>query len=126
MNDSILDRISEEQFLNAYNKYPPNKWIKLAFKYYSLSTLKEDMWVKRITNITLISLFLLGITGAIIGLKHTIVAIPTFTLAVFLGFLGIFRFGAFFMNNYRLRKIRKKLQVTKLEYDFLENVYLES
>jgi hypothetical protein len=126
MSDLIIDRISEEQFLAVYNKHLPNKWTKIFFRYFSVNTVKEDKWLSRVFTVLLLIMFGLAYVGTVLGLRHTIVGIPTFILLGLLTTIGIFGFGALFMNNARIRKIRKELRVTKEEYDILKDLYLES
>jgi hypothetical protein len=124
LSDSLIDRISEEQFLDAYNKYPPNKWTKFSFRYFSTNTVEKDLWVKHIFQYTTIGLFLLGFLFVVLNLSRIFVAIPTFAFVAILVAIGIIMGGGAIMNNLRIRKIRKILGVSKTEYELLCMYYL--
>jgi len=112
-------RITKKQFDSAYNKHLPNGWTKLAFRYFSTNTVKQDMYVKNIMKGTLIGLFLIGFIGTILSFPKMLIGIPTLIFTGILFLLGIFTFGAFLMNNARIRKICKILGVTKEQYNYL-------
>jgi len=120
---SILDKISKEQFDAVYNKYPANKWTKVAFRYFSTDTSPNDMSVINIIKYTLIGLFLIGLIGTILNFPRLLIGIATVTFTGILVLLGILMFGAFIMNNLRINKIRKELDITKEEYDILISAY---
>jgi ABC-type multidrug transport system permease subunit len=125
MKNLNVNLISEEHFLQVYNKYVPNKWTKFVFRYFSRSTQKKDKWVSQLLTAVFIALFLTGLTGTILGLSYVFVSIPTFILLGLLVIIGILKFGAFIMNNNRIRKIRKELGITKEDYDFLVGLYVK-
>lgn len=117
--------ITKEEFLAAYDKFPPNAWTKTAFRYFSTNTKSEDLWLKRIVQYTLLSLFLGGFIGTIFGWNYVLVGIFTLLFGGILVLLSIFMFGAFIMNNLRIKKIRKELGgISKTEYDSLVNLYM--
>jgi hypothetical protein len=116
--------ITKEQFDVAYNKHLPNAWTKLAFRYFSTNTLKKDMYVRNIMKGVLLGLFGIGFIGTILSLSRIIIGSATIAFSIILLFLGIFMFGAFIMNNFRINKIIKELGITKEQYNILvENFY---
>jgi hypothetical protein len=115
--------ITKEQFKKVYNKHLPNTWTKLAFRYFSTNTVKKDLWLKKIIQGVLIGLFLLGFIGTAFGIEYIFVAISTIAFTSILVTLGIFMVGAFIVNNLRIRKIRKKLDISKEEYEKLIDSY---
>jgi hypothetical protein len=125
MPTSTIDKGSKEEFLDVYNKHLPNKWIKFAFRYFSTSTIDKDLWLKKTMIGVMITLMLLGLLISILNLKWVFSACIVLTLAAIFLSLGTLLFGALIMNNFRIRKIRKILGITKEEYDFLVQVYVE-
>jgi hypothetical protein len=120
---NISDRISKEQFDLAYNNHLPSGWIKFAFKYFSKETEAKNMEVKNIVVYTLGGLFLLGMIAAILGLSDQIIGIFVIPYSILLGVLVLYLFSAVFLNNWRIRKIRKELDITANEYDALVSIY---
>jgi hypothetical protein len=121
---SILDKISKEQFLTAYNHHLPSGWIKFAFKYFSKSTQEEDMEVKNTVVYTLAGLFLLGLIATMLNLPNKIILWFLVPYSIGLAALVLYLFSAVFLNNGRIRKIRKELGgITAEEYNILVSVY---
>jgi len=120
----IGDRISEEQFLEVYNRHLPNKWTKFAFRYFSTNTFEKDRWLSKTVTGVLIALFLLGFIGTIANLSRTFMFCVLVPFCSILVGVGVLMFGGFIMNNLRIRKIRKELGITRLEYDLLVAFYL--
>ena len=117
--------ITKEQFLAAYNHYPPNKWTKFAFKYFSKSTEKEDMKLSNWVGIILGLLFLIGFFGTVFGLPRTILGPVVIGYSLLLAVLVLSLFIAVWMNNARLKKVMKLLGVTKQEYNRLADKFFE-
>lgn len=116
--------ISKEKFLEVYNSYPPNKFTKFIFKYFSKSTTKKDSWLSRLLKVIFLVLFLTGFVGTIVKAPRNFIGTVTIIFALLLvivvGSLGI----AVIINNLRIRKIRKKLGLRIQEYNDLANQYL--
>lgn len=120
-----MNTITREQFLAAYDKYPPNFWIRFAFRYFSINTVKKDMWVRNCFQIPAFLLFLVGMFATIFNLSHKLLMVSTCIFSLILVLIAIIMFGGAFMNNCRIRKIRKELgDISKKEYDILVNVYM--
>jgi hypothetical protein len=118
-------KVTREEFIEAYNRHLPNGWTKFAFKYFSQSTLKENVYVKRIVQSVLMGLFGLGFLGAVFNATRAYMLITTVSFSILLLLVGILMFGAFIMNNSRIRKIRKELGLTIEEYNYLALLYIE-
>ena len=123
---SMGTTITKEQFWAAYNKFQPNGWTKFIFKYFSKSTKNEDKWVKNIFVGVEIGLFLIGMIGTILEWNKSAIGIPTIIFGILLVTLVLGGFVAVFMNNFRIRKIRKELGgISKEEYNRLVEIYSE-
>jgi len=120
---SIIDKISKEKFDIAYNNHLPNAWIKFAYKHFSRETEKKNMAVKDIVVCILIGLFLVGFIGAIFNTSTKLIAGAIIPYSILLAALVLYLFSAVFLNNRRIRKIRKELGITKDEYDALVSLY---
>jgi hypothetical protein len=122
---SIIDKISKEEFLNAYNSYPPNGWTKFGFKYFSKSTTPKDKWVSRVFEGVELLFFLLGFIGTVANWKHSTIMFFIWPFVALLVGVVVLMSGSAIMNNLRIRKIRKKLGITREEYEILASVYFE-
>ena len=118
-----FDNITKEIFINAYNDYPPNKWISFAYKYFSSKTEANDLSLKNNIVVSLICVFLLGLLGTILKLPRIFILIPTliYTVAVFV--LVLYITSAVILNNIRLKRIMNFLEINKDEYKALVNKY---
>lgn len=120
---NITDRISKEQFDIACDNHQPSGWVKFAFKYFSKNTEKKDMALKNDVVYILGGLFLLGLIAAILNLSNKIIGIFVIPYSILLGVLVVYLFSAVFLNNHRIKLIRKELGITNDEYDALVSVY---
>jgi hypothetical protein len=120
---NITDKISKEQFNAACNKYPANAWTKFSFRYFSTNSAQQDLYISKTVKIVLIGLFLVGLIGTILNLPRILIGIATLTFTGILLLIGILMFGAFIMNNSRIKKIRKELNITIDEYNALLLAY---
>ena len=119
-----MSTISKERFLEVYNKHLSNKWTKFAFRYFSTNTLDKDRWLSKTFVGIEISLFVIAFAFNLLGMSHTTVGILTFTFLGLLVAIAILKFGALFMNNFRIRKIIKELNISKDEYETCILMYL--
>jgi hypothetical protein len=121
-----MNTITKEQFLAAYDKYPPNFWIRFAFRYFSTNTVKKDLWVRNCFAIPAIVLFLVGMFATIFNMNQKLLMCSTCLFAMIVVLIAIIMFGGAIMNNCRIRGIRKELGgISKKEYDILVNVYMD-
>lgn len=118
----IFDRISKEQFDEAYNNYLPSGWIRFAYKYFSKES--ESMDVKNSVVYTLGGLFIAGMIATMLNLSDKIIKWFLIPYSIGLAILVLYLFSAVFLNNWRIRKIRKELGgITADEYNALVSVY---
>jgi len=117
---SIADRISKEQFDVAYDNHLPSGWIKFAYKYFSRETERKDFGVKKTVVGILLGLFGLGMLASILNKIVSVFGIP---YSILLAVLVLYLFSAVFLNNGRIKRIRKELGITKWEYDALVSIY---
>jgi hypothetical protein len=121
-----VENITKEQFLAACNKYPPNSWIKFAFKYFSQNTEKENKWVGKILQYVALALFLAGMIGAIFNFSPIYMKCITFPFCIIIVSISILMGGAATMNNLRIKKIIKELGgISKETYDAFASMYLD-
>jgi len=120
-----MENISETDFIKAYNSFPPNKYVKFLFKYFSEETLKKDSWLKGIVIGILSSFFLLGFIGTAIKLDSTFIGSVTIAFSIFLSVIVLNLFVAVLMNNARINKIRKALGgISKKDFNHYSDEYL--
>lgn len=123
---SNFNDITKEQFVDAYEKYPPNKWVVFFFRYFSKETIQKDKYLTKILQGSLISLFLLGMIGTILNMNSSFIKYVTIIFSLVLGIFVLCAFSAIFLNNYRISKIRKELGgISKVEYNVLVDKYLD-
>jgi len=117
MND--FQEITERQFDSAYNAHLPKKWISFAFKYFSKKTVDKNLTLGKNLSYVLIGLFFLGLFSTILKLPHAIIGVFTITLSISLVGLVLYILSAGTLNRIRIKKIRKILDVTEAEYEYL-------
>lgn len=116
-------KITLEEFIDAYNSHPPNSWIRFAFKYFSKSTERKNMKLNNVMTIILLSLFGFGMLGTILGWSRAIVGSAVIIYSVLLTILVLFLLIAVWMNNSRIKKIAKSLDITLEQYGYLSDKY---
>lgn len=115
--------VTKEQFLNAYNRFPPSKWVKFVFKYFSKKTAVDDEWLRKSIISFLLFLFLVGFVGTILKWGTPVMKLATLTFVFVLVVVGIIMSTGAILNNLRIRKIRKLLGVSRYEYNKLVDKY---
>jgi len=116
-------KITKRQFDKAYNNHPPSWWIKFVFRYFSKETEKKDLVLSNTLTYIMGGLFAVGFFSTVFNAPEVIVKWATLPLCVILLLIGITMFSGFKLNNWRIRKIRKELGVTKWEYNKLANKF---
>jgi len=112
-------KVTKRQFDKAYNTYPPNKWVKFAYKHFSKETEKKDLKLSNTLVFILLGLFLVGFFGTVFNAPRALIGSVTITYSIILSVLVLYLFSAIFMNNRRLKKIAKLLGVDMKEYNRL-------
>ena len=113
------EKITKEQFNRACEKYPPNKWITFAYKYFSKNMVKSDLALKNSIIFIFIALFSIGFLGTVFNASKKMIMMSTIIYSILLGILVLYLFSAAFMNYFRLMKICEELGVSRKEYDKL-------
>lgn len=116
-------KITKKKYLKACDKYPPNWWIKIMFKYFSKSTTNDNLKPRKFIIYLLFILFFLGAIGTILKLPHILIGIITISYSMILILLGLSMLLAHIMNNFRLNKIRKELGVDKNKFNEIVDKY---
>jgi hypothetical protein len=111
--------ITKKNFDAATKKHLPNKWIKFAFKYFSKETEKKNMMLYNSVVLALFSFFLVGFLATIFKFPNSLIGTVTIIYLMFLGVLVLYLLSAVLMNNFRLRKIAKELNITLRQYNIL-------
>ena len=125
--------ISKQEFLKVFNAHPFNGWITFFFKYFSAQTKTKDLWVRRILTYSIAIMFFAGFAFTILksnriitkDFYHGVVGTVTIIYVVILKFIVLGGFIAVFMKNTNIRRIRKKLGLTKEEYNECVSYYLD-
>lgn len=112
-------KITKKQFNDAYNMHPPNRWIRFGYKYFSKETDKKNMMLRNSISFILGVFFLLGFLGTITNTSYRFIAISTIVYAIFLTILVLYLLSVAILNNRRIKKIMKILDINKEEYNFL-------
>lgn len=112
-------KITKRQFDKAYNSYPPNRWVKFAYKHFSKDAEKKDLKLNNTLVFTLLGLFLVGFFGTVFKAPRPLIKWVTLGYSAILTLLVLYLFSAVFMNNRRLKKVAKLLGVNMKEYNRL-------
>jgi len=115
--------MTKEEFLEAYNKYPPKKIAVWFFKYFSQSTKPEDELLGKIFMWGMIGIFWTGMIFKMLAISLG-VAIATYTFAGILVPFCIVGLYCVISNNFRIRKIAKELGLSLLDYNKQAKRYL--
>lgn len=118
-----VSKITKEQFDLVYNRYPANAWVKFGFKYFSRSTFPKDLWVKR-TAVAIMSVsFIAGFIGTVLNFSRGFLIGSLVPLIITLVSIALIMSGSAFMNNWRIKKIRKELGINIWQYEALVNLF---
>ena len=118
-----MRNITKEEFDIAYNKYPPNKWVKFAFNNFSSESEKRGMSIGKIVYIFLLVLFGLGFFGVVFDLNRKFILLLSLAYGICLALLVLYLTSAVILNNIRIRKIAKELNVSIKTYNELVEMY---
>jgi len=119
-----MKEITKKEFDDAYNKHLPSKWIKFAYKYFSKETEKKDLVINNLVVTLLATLFAFGFFGTVFNVSGRLVLFATISYTIILSTLVLYLLSAVFLNNNRIRKIRKVLGLNKQEYnDYVDKFY---
>jgi len=111
--------MTKEQFDLAYSHYPPSKFVKFAFRYFSKETEKKDFKVGNIVTALLLGSFLGGFIGTILGVSKQFIGTFTLIFCIILFIIVSMLFTAVILNNKRIDKIIKELNINRTDYNKL-------
>lgn len=123
MDTKELSKITKKKFDQIYNRYQPNWWTRMAFKYFSKSTEKKNMKPANTITGILLTCFAVGMAGTILGWSRAILGTVTIAYSILLAVLVLSLFAAVFMNNARIKKIAKDLGVSIQQYNKLADKF---
>ena len=109
-------KITKRQFDAAYKQHLPSGWIRFAFKYFSKETERENLSLRNHLVFFLFGFFLMGFFGTVFEASRAFIGIPTIIYSILLAILVFYLLSAVLMNNFRLRKVRKILGISRAEY----------
>jgi len=115
---------THDQYLAAYFRNRPARWIKLAFKYFSKETIQKDIKVSKTLSIILLALFGAGFISTVANFSRKVRGIITVTFFIILAPVVLFLFSAGLANNARIKRICKELGCTIEEYNRYVDTYL--
>ena len=118
-----LKKITKRQFDKAYKTYPTNGWISFAFKYFSKETEEKDMIPSNSMIFILLGLFLTGFFATAFNAASVFIGTVTIIYAILLVLLVSYLFSAIKLNNRRLKKVAKLLDITIPEYNALQRKF---
>jgi Flp pilus assembly protein TadB len=116
-----MKNITKKEFLSVQSKFPPSKWIKFGFKYFSKEG--ENKKVKKFITILLGVLFVFFMVAGFINIPTSSLIIPIIIYSGIIFGLALYMLSVVLLNNHRLNKIRKELGISKEEYDILVKKY---
>jgi hypothetical protein len=119
-----MTEISKEEFLSVYNKYPPNKWVKFAYKHFSKESENKPWSIQTWVLSVLLGSYLIGFIAVAFDMPIEYALIPTEIYTGTLFTIVTYLFSAVFLNNRRIKKIYKELGITEYEYYKLVKMYL--
>lgn len=109
------DQITQEMFVKAYNDHLPNKFMIFMYKHFGFKT--ADKWT--LAKSIVMFIFVVGNIIGFITKNLIAVLIPN----VFLAILCVCILTARIMNNIRIWKIRKELDISLDDYCELSDKY---
>jgi len=118
-----FNKITKEEFVDAYNQHPPNRYSKFVYKYFSTSTEKEDIKLKNTIRYTLLGVFGVGFVSTVFE-WNKIIPIATWIYAIGLFGIVFFISGGVLLNTFRLKKISKNFGVSKNQFNVLARKFL--
>lgn len=117
-------KITKKRFLDTYNENKPNWYVKFIFDNFSNKNEDNGLEIKEVLYLFLIVYFLVGFTGTVFNFPRKIIGISTIMYTIFLVVMVFGIYIGVFLNNRRIKKITKKLDIDINEYNKLANKYL--
>lgn len=121
----MTNNISKEKFLETYYNYPPNRWIIFIYSFFTKNNMNKELKLKNVYTFIFIILFLIGFFGVIFNLNKKIILCSIFVYLILLIIFIVSLTIAILMNNYRIKKICKELNINTDEYNKLSKNYFK-
>jgi hypothetical protein len=118
--------MTKEQFDLIYEQYQPSKFVKFVFRYFSKEIEKKDLKINNTISYLFLVLFLGGFLGTILKAPKQFIGFFAIIFSILLSILVIGLFIAGKLNDKRLNKISKAMNLTKYEYDKLVEEFYPS
>lgn len=115
--------MTKEKFLKTYNKYPPSIFVKFIYKHFSKETEKTNSKLRLRISFFFIILILFGIIGNILALPKVWIAIPTYIFTVLFFIFIIVLTVAHILNQRRIKKISKELNINLFQFNIYSKKY---
>lgn len=115
--------LTKEQFDAVYNKHLPGKYIKFFYDYFNVVIDKNKKFLTRYLLIVLLTSFAIGFFSTVFNFPKIVIGIPTFILAILLILTVIPNFIARKLNDLRIRRIYKELNISYEEYLYYMDLY---
>jgi hypothetical protein len=122
----MINEITKERFFLAYDKFPPNGWIKFAFKFFSKESEKKSLNLNNGFVFFLVGLFGIGFFCTVFNTIENFILLITGLYIIFLLLLIIYLFSAVILNNLRIKKIYMELGISRDEYNKLSKFYFKN
>ena len=118
--------VTKEQFDAAYNKYGPGKFLKFVYTYYNVKMKRPGKPLAWGTIAAVIG-FCIGTIGIIVFDQLDLKPIAMKFLWAYAPFVALLiSFPAFWMNQFRIKRIAKKLGVSLDQYNNLVDRFYPS
>ena len=108
--------ITYREFHRVVDKYPPNRWTRLAYSYSSGK-------LSKLVSAMMMLMFSTGFIFTVAGLSKKVIGIATFIYIVILIILVLFLRVGKIMNTRRIYKIVEELGISVSEYNMLIDKY---
>lgn len=116
--------ISKQQFENIYRAFPPTKFERFFIKHIiNLNTTYAKNWIILIVFLILIIPLLIMILFNIKLLSTKYITILEFFYSFLLALIGIIWFVLWQLKKTRYNKIRKKLNISKQQFNKIIKIY---
>jgi len=118
-----MENITRDYFNSIYYKHLPNKFIIFIYKYFSKENEKRRLILSNAINDILMLLFFIGFIGTILNISKPIIHIVIITYLMIIVSIVLIILIAIILNNKRINKITKELNITRNEYDNFIKMY---
>lgn len=100
----------------AQDAYPPGRFEKFIFRYFSKDTKEKDAWLNKLLVYIGMAVFT---WGAVLTILQKNAKVPTLIFTGYIICISIPRFVCLFIHNHRIRQIARALGLTLRQYNRL-------